>query len=73
MLKRWFTDHPRSVGETFGEHFGVAARFGLIMLRGGVGALVHALIPRLCQTTGSDALAKLNALMAEHHRTGSAG
>ena len=27
-----FTAHPRDVGETYGEHFGVAMRFSLAMI-----------------------------------------
>ena len=71
MLQRLFLAHPRSVNESYAEHFGVAWRFGLIMLVGGCGALIHALIPALCTTTGSDALVRLNALL-EAHRQGKA-
>ncbi len=48
-----FTDHPDSVGESYGEHFGVATRFGLRMIVGGLGAIVHGVLPFLCTTTGS--------------------
>lgn len=68
MLQRLFLAHPRSVNESYPEHFGIAWRFGLTMLRGGLGALVHALIPALCTTTGSDALAQLNALLDAHRQ-----
>lgn len=71
MLQRLFLAHPRSADESYPEHFGIAWRFGLTMLRGGLGALVHALIPALCTTTGSDALAQLNALL-DAHRQGKA-
>lgn len=69
MLRRLFTDHPRSVDETYTQHFSVAARFGAVMLRGGLGALIHAVFPGLCVTTGSRALAELNALL-EAQRAG---
>ncbi len=69
MLQRLFLAHPRSVGESYAEHFGIAWPFGLIMLKGGLGALIHATIPALCTTTGSDALARLNALLDEHRQT----
>lgn len=61
MLKRLFTEHPDSVGETYWEHAGVAAGFGAAMILGGVGALVHAVIPALCQTTGSRTIIRLHA------------
>src|SRR3712207_8717274 len=42
------------VGESYPEHFTVAARFGLRMIAGGLGCLVHAVFPFLCERTGSD-------------------
>ncbi|MBB3878105.1 DUF6356 family protein [Sphingomonas pseudosanguinis] len=68
MFRRLFTEHPESVGESYVEHFGVAARFGAIMIVGGVGALVHAVVPGLCKTTGSDAVARLHAEMVAKRR-----
>ena len=67
-FRRLFLDHPDSVGETYGEHFLFAGRFGLAMIRGGVGALVHALVPGWCVTTGSDTIARLNRLALEQRR-----
>ena len=46
-----FTVHPASVGETYGQHFRFALRFGTSMLAGGVAAIVHALFPFLFTTT----------------------
>ncbi|WP_312489850.1 DUF6356 family protein [Sphingomonas sp.] len=68
MFRRLFTEHPESVGESYVEHFGVAARFGVIMIAGGVGALVHAVVPGLCTTTGSDTVAQLHAEMVAKRR-----
>jgi hypothetical protein len=48
-----FTDHPATVGETYTEHFGVATRFGLRMIAGGIGAVLHGVFPFLFTTTGS--------------------
>lgn len=68
MFRRLFTEHPESVGESYVEHFGVAARFGAIMIAGGIGALVHAVVPGLCKTTGSDTVARLHAEMVAKRR-----
>lgn len=68
MFRRLFTEHPASVGESYVEHFGVAARFGAIMIVGGIGALVHAVVPGLCKTTGSDTVARLHAEMVAKRR-----
>ena len=65
MFRRIFLDHPAEVEEGFFEHFRVAASFGLTMIRGGLGALVHAFIPALCVTSGSDTIRRLNTLMVE--------
>ena len=68
MLKRLFIDHPRSVEENYVEHFGVASRFGFTMIRGGVCALIHAVVPGWCITTGSDTIVRLNRIMVEQRR-----
>ena len=65
MIDRLFLSHPRTVGESYGEHFGVASKFGLTMIRGGVCALLHALVPAWCVTTGSDTIRRLNKIMVE--------
>jgi hypothetical protein len=68
MLRRLLFDHPRSVGESYGEHLRFAGRFGLIMIAGGLAALVHAIVPAWFQKTGSTALGRLNAQLDESRR-----
>ncbi len=63
MIRRLFLDHPASVGESYVEHFGVASRFGVRMVAGGLGALVHGVLPFACKTTGSRTIATLHAEM----------
>lgn len=60
MFRKLFLDHPAEVGESYTQHFGVASGIGLTLIRGGLGALVHAFIPRFCVTTGSDTIARLH-------------
>jgi hypothetical protein len=67
-LLRAFTEHPASVGETYGEHMGRAACFGLRMIGAGVACLVHALLPFLFVRTGSEAIAELNDRMLVNRR-----
>jgi hypothetical protein len=57
---RLFTDHPASVGETYPEHLRVATRFGLRMIAGGLGAVVHGVLPFLFTTTGSRTIEALH-------------
>lgn len=64
-----FTKHPQDVGETYGEHFTVATRFGFAMLRGGLACLVHAVLPFLCTTTGSQTVRRLHERMVTNRVT----
>lgn len=68
MLARLFIEHPRAVGESYGEHAGVACSFGLRMVAGGLACLVHALIPGLFTSTGSRIIAQLHEDMLLHRR-----
>ncbi|KTE08589.1 DUF6356 family protein [Sphingopyxis sp. H115] len=68
MFKRLFVDHPKSVDENYIEHFGVASKFGMTMIWGGLCALVHAVVPGWCITTGSDTIQRLNHIMVEKRR-----
>lgn len=61
MIRRLFLDHPASVGESFTEHFGVATSFGLTMIAGGIGAVIHGFLPFAFQTTGSRTIEGLHA------------
>ncbi len=60
MVRKLFLNHPAEVDETYAEHFGVAARFGVTMILGGLCALIHALIPHFFKTKGSETVLKLH-------------
>jgi hypothetical protein len=62
-VKRLFTEHPESVGESYFEHMGVALSFAGPLLAAGLAALVHAVLPFLCVTTASGAVKRLHARM----------
>jgi hypothetical protein len=57
---RIFTRHPASVGETYGEHCRAASSFALRMIAGGLRCLVHAFLPFLYVSAGSDCVAELH-------------
>ena len=65
MADNPLTRHLREAGETYPEHFGVAAGFGLRMIAGGLGCLVHAFFPFLCERTGSETVKGLNATLCK--------
>jgi hypothetical protein len=58
-----FTDHPHSVGETYGEHFMFATGFGMKMVVGGLACFVHGFLPFLCLRTGSRTVLELHGRM----------
>lgn len=55
-----FTDHPTTVGETYGQHFVVAMGFSLAMLRGAFFCAVHAVFPFAFEKTGSACITELH-------------
>ncbi|MBV8168585.1 MAG: hypothetical protein JO021_17450 [Alphaproteobacteria bacterium] len=62
-MLRLFTDHPRSVGESYLEHFAFACAFGARMAAGGLACFVHGALPFLFQTTGSRTVLALHERM----------
>jgi hypothetical protein len=65
---RAFTEHPASVGESYGEHMGQAVCFGTRMVFAGLACLVHGVLPFLFVRTGSRAIAELNDRMLLNRR-----
>jgi hypothetical protein len=63
VIDRYFNAHPRSVGETYGEHMAVAGWFALKMAAGAGACLVHAVIPGLFTRTGSRIVGELHERM----------
>lgn len=59
MFERFFLGHPRTVGESYGQHFLMALQFALAMLAGACVLLVHAMIPGLFVRSGSQIIEKL--------------
>lgn len=68
MIVKRFTEHPHSVGESYGRHmlvaFGVSARLAMAFWA----VVVHAVFPFLFPTTGSRILRGL--LSERDRRTG---
>ncbi len=63
LFARLFRDHPASVGETYFEHMGMASSFGWAMLKASGACFVHALVPGLCEKTGSTIIRNLHTRM----------
>lgn len=62
-MKRLFTEHPASVGESYGQHLVHATGFAGRMMLGGLACMVHAVFPFLCVKTGSRMITELNDRM----------
>ena len=60
-LRRLFTAHPASVGETYVEHMRVALSFAAPLAAAAGAAFVHAFLPFLCETTASRTVRQLHA------------
>jgi hypothetical protein len=65
---RLFTEHPESVGETYGEHLVRAWWFGGRMVVAGLACMLHALVPFLFVHTGSEAIDELHTRMQATRR-----
>lgn len=66
MFKKIFLDHPRSVDETYFEHLFQAGRFSVKLFQAAGACLVHALVPCLCEKTGSKAITELYDIMVQN-------
>jgi len=58
-----FTQHPATVGETYGQHFVSAMGFSLSLLRAAFYCAVHAVLPWMFVTTGSRCITDLHDRM----------
>ncbi len=68
-----FLAHPRTVGESYVEHGFFALRIAARMAQAAGAALVHAVIPGLCQTTASDIILDMHAGIVARRRQAAAG
>ncbi len=63
MIDRLFRNHPASVNETYLEHMAVAGSFGWALLQASCACFLHALVPGLCERTGSRIITRLHMRM----------
>lgn len=62
-----FLDHPQSVDETYLQHMRFAFGFAFWLGVAACAAVVHAIIPALCETTASRILMRLHARIESRH------
>ena len=63
QLRRLFTEHPESVGETYWQHMGMALSFAGRMFTAAFCCAVHGLFPFLFVKTGSRCIEDLHEKM----------
>lgn len=62
-MKRFFSEHPRAVGETYLGHMRSALSFSVPMFVGAFACLIHAFLPSLFKTAGSRRIIDLHDRM----------
>jgi hypothetical protein len=68
-----FTEHPASVGETYGGHARSALSFAGPLLLAACACAVHAVLPFLVKTTGSRIVTRLHERMVTHRHADARG
>ena len=66
MIDRIFLAHPRAAGETYLQHQRVALSVAGELLAAGLACVVHAIVPALCERTGSTAIKRLHDRVILH-------
>jgi len=59
MFRRWFLDHPRSLGESYGEHQRAALAYAACLALAAMACFIHALIPCLFERSASRRVSRL--------------
>lgn len=69
-FEKLFTEHPRSVGETYSQHLATACAFGARMIVAGSACMMHGFFPFLFVKTGSTTVRHLHDEMITHRSRG---
>jgi hypothetical protein len=64
MLSRWFTEHPRAIGESYVEHQRHALHFSGALFRASLACFIHALLPAAFEHTASRSVVRLYGEMS---------
>jgi len=62
-IQQLFLSHPASVGESYLAHQRACFRFGLLLIWTALAAMLHGIVPALCQHTASARIALLHKLL----------
>lgn len=67
IIAQLFTDHPATVNETYFGHMRFALWFSFWLALAAGAALLHAIVPAVCETTASRIIKKLHHRMTHRH------
>jgi len=67
ILKKYFLEHPKNVGMTYGEHMKFSFHLSSIFLKASYQALIHGIFPDIYITGSSDTSKKVTDLL--NHRS----
>ena len=73
MIQRLFTEHPRSVDESYLQHLAAALGFSARLALAALACLVHAFLPFLFVKTGSAMITTLHDRMVTNRHRRPAG
>ncbi len=73
MIQRLFTEHPRSVDESYLQHLAAALGFSLRLTLAALACLVHSFLPFLFVKIGSAMITTLHDRMVTNRRRRPAG
>lgn len=65
MFDRLFLEHPRSVNESYFDHFKMALSFSVKLFSAAFACLVHAIVPGFCVKTGSRLIQEIHEDMVK--------
>lgn len=66
-FSRLFLNHPASVDETYVQHMRFAGWFAFWLATAAFAALLHAIVPAVCETTASRIIRRLHARIENRH------
>lgn len=63
-MKKLFTSHPKSIGETYTQHLQIASISGVKLVIAGFACIVHSIFPFLFVHTASKTVKEIHNAMA---------
>jgi hypothetical protein len=72
LLSKIFLEHPRSVGETYHQHFACATHYGFRLTVAGLACLIHAVAPSLFKDAASGVVMRMSRELADRRTRGAA-